>query len=138
MTLKELSQLYYLNWEIEVCKRKLADLEAQRGVNSVVIDGMPRRKGAVSSPVEQLAAEITDLQAIIHAKQIECLHERNRLERYILTIDDSMTRLVFELRFIDCMSWSDVADFIGEGYTAEWARQVCSRYIRQQEPEETG
>ena len=74
MTIKELSQLYYLNREIEDCQKKLEELEPQRGVSAVVIDDMPHGKGPAKSRVEQLAAEIVDLKSIIHAKQIECIH----------------------------------------------------------------
>lgn len=133
MTIKELSQLYYLNREIELCQRQLAELEQQRGVSALNMDGMPHAKGMKKSQVEQLAAEIVDLKAIIHAKQIECLHERNRLERYIAGIPDSDTRVIFELRFANCLPWEQVAASIGEGNTAERVRQVCSRYIRQQD-----
>ena len=80
-----------------------------------------------------MAADIVDLQAIIHAKQIQCIHERARLERYIQTIPDSVTRKIFELRFVDGERWDSVAARIGKGSTAEQVRQACSRYIRQQE-----
>lgn len=132
MTFKELSQLYYLNLEIEDCENKLKELESQRGISAVVMDGMPHTKGMPKSTVEQLAAEIVDLKAIIHAKRIECIHERSRLERYIASIPDSEIRTIFEFRFVDCLPWKKVADRIGEGNTADRVRQVCSRYIRQQ------
>ena len=132
MTTKELSQLYYLNGEIKDCERKLAELEVQRGIIARNMDGMPHAKGMNRSQVEQLAAEIVDLKAIIHAKRIECIHERSRLERYIANIPDSETRRIFEYRFADCLPWDEVAIRIGEGNTSERVRQVCSRYIRAQ------
>ena len=70
MTIKELSQLYYLNREIEDCRKRLKELEAQRGLSAVMIDDMPHGQGPAESRVEQLAAEIVDLKAIIHAKKI--------------------------------------------------------------------
>lgn len=131
MTVKELSQLYYLNREIDDCRKKLEELEHQRGVGSVVVDDMPHGKGPAKSRVEQLAAEIVDLKAIIHAKQIECIHERNRLERCIVTIPDSLTRLIFEHRFVDCMSWSEVAKRIGGATVMDEStvRKICYRYL---------
>lgn len=131
MTLKELSQLYYLNLEIKDCEKKLKELESQRGISAVVLDGMPHGKGPADSQVAQLAAEIVDLEAIIHAKRIECIHERNRLERYIDSIPDSEIRMIFKYRFRDCLSWKQVASRLGDKNTPEQVRQVCSRYIRQ-------
>ena len=129
MTVKELSQLYFLTAEIELCERHLRELELQRGVTPIHMDGMPKGKGSPQSQVEQLAAEIVDLQAIIHAKRIQCIHERARLERYIHTIPDVLTRLIFSYRFVDCMKWEDVAEAIGEGTTADRVKKICYRYI---------
>lgn len=129
MTIKELSQLYYLNLEIADYEKRLKELEAQRGVGSVVIDDMPHGKGPAKSRVEQLASEIVDIKAIIHAKRIECIHERNRLERFISDILDSETRLIFLLRFVDCLKWDEVAEQMGEGNTADRVKKVCYRYL---------
>ena len=65
MTIKELSQLYYLNREIEDCQKRLKELELQRGVGAVVIDDMPHSKGPAKSRVEQLAAEIVDRTSVV-------------------------------------------------------------------------
>ena len=135
MTTKELSQLYYLNREIEDCQKKLAELESQRGVSALNMDGMPHAKGMKKSQVERLAAEIVDLKAIIHAKQIECIHERNRLERYIAEIPDSITRQVFEYRFANCLPWEQVAAHMGGDNTGESVRKRCNRYLKKTEEE---
>ena len=130
MTTKELSQLYYLNREIEDCRKKLEELEEQRGVCAMQLDGMPHGQGPKKSRVEQLAAEIVDLKAIIHAKQIECIHERNRLNRFITDIPDSLTRQIFEYRFSDCLSWDGVADRCGGENSGESVRMRCYRYLK--------
>ena len=129
MTTRELSQLYHLSREIEDCERKLAELELQRGNCSVQLDDMPHAKGPKKSKVEQLAAEIVDLQAIIHAKQIECLHEKNRLERYIKSISDGYMRRIFTYRFAECMTWMQVAQKMGGGNTPDSVRMACKRYM---------
>lgn len=136
MTTKELSQLYYLNREIEDCERKLQELEAMRSVGSVPLDDMPHGKGPAKSRVEWIAAEITDLKAIIHAKQIECVHERNRLERYIAEIPDSITRQIFEYRFANCLPWEQVAENMGGGNSGESVRKRCYRYLKSVEGDE--
>ena len=133
MTVKELSQLYYLKGEIEMNRRHLEELEAQRGLCAAQLDGMPHGKGSKKSKVEQMAAEIVDLQAIIHAKQIQCIHERARLERYIKDIPDSVTKQIFELRFVEGKKWEDVAAAIGgslgEDRTVYAVKKRCYRYL---------
>ena len=70
MTMKELSQLHWLNVEIDRDKQRLAELEARAaspgGPN---MSGMPGGGGAGSS-VESAALEIVELKASIEAKII--------------------------------------------------------------------
>lgn len=129
MTLRELSQLYWLNREIESDRERLAELEGKaRGVSSPVLSGMPG--GSESNKLERYAAEIVDLQSIIAAKQRQCIYERSRLERYIAGIPDSLTRQIFTLRFVNGLSWNQVAVSIGGGNTEAGVKMLCYRYIK--------
>lgn len=129
MTLKELSQLYYLNREIEMDKQRLKILKDKSlGLVSCKITGMPNSSN-YENPIERSIAEIADLEAIIFAKQQQCMYERNRLERYIADIPDSLTRQIFTLRFINGLSWLQVAIHIGGDNTADSVKKVCYRYI---------
>lgn len=132
MTLKELSQLYYLNREIEMDKRRLQELEVKALPGSQVLTGMPHTPG-VKDKVGEYAAEIADLRGIIEAKHQQCLYERSRLERYISSIDDSLTRQIFTCRFINGLPWEQVAACIGGGNNAGNVKMVCYRYLKQHE-----
>ena len=133
MTLKELSQLYWLNREIEADQRRLDELSRLAEAPSTpALTGMPHAPHSNASKVERMAAEIVDLQAVIAAKQIQCIHERARLERWISDIPDSLTRQIFTLRFVNGLSWPQVAYSIGGGNTAEGVRKRCNRYLRRQ------
>ena len=129
MTLKELSQLYYLNREIEMDQHRLEELRTKaESPSSGQLTGMPRSPN-VESKLERYIAEIVDLSAIITAKQMRCIHERNRLERYIGNISDSRTRMIFSLRFINGLSWVQVAAHIGGGNTDKSVSKACYRYL---------
>lgn len=132
MTLKELSQLYYLNREIERDQERLEQLRA-----SVSAPGAPNYDGMPKSPsfenrLERYIAEIVDLEAIIQAKITQCLHERNRLERYIAEIPDSLTRQIFQLRFINGLTWTQIAFSVDGGNTEEGVRKRVYRYLEQE------
>lgn len=129
MTLKELSQLYYLNREIEMDKRRLLELEAQAVSCTPNLTGMPHATG-VSDKVGRYAAEIADLRDIIEAKHQQCLYERSRLERYISGIEDSLLRQAFTYRFVNGLPWPQVAACIGGNNTADSVRKMCHRYIK--------
>lgn len=128
MTLKELSQLYYLNREIEMDKRRLQELEAKALPGAQVLTGMPHATG-VSDIVGNCAAEIADLRGIIEAKHQQCLYERNRLERYISSIEDSLLRQIFTYRFINGLPWKQVAACVGGNNSAGSVRMMCYRYL---------
>lgn len=128
MTVKELSQLYWLNREIEMDMERLRQLEAAASApKAQKIDGMPRSPG-YGDTLARMVAEIVDLKAIIAAKQQQCIHERSRLERYIAGIPDSLTRQIFTLRFINGLTWYQVAMHIG-GNTEDSVKKVCYRYL---------
>lgn len=128
MTLKELSQLYYLNREIEMDRRRLWELEQRAVPGAQVLDGLPHGGTRLDS-VGMYAAEIADLRGIIAAKHQQCLYERSRLERYISGIDDSLTRQIFTYRFVEGMTWAQVANRIGGGNNAGNIRVLCYRYL---------
>lgn len=129
MTLKELSQLYYLNREIEMDKRRLEELEAKAVSCTPNLTGMPRSPG-VGDRVGRYAAEIVDLRGTIEAKHKQCLYERSRLERYIASIEDSLLRQIFTYRFVNGLPWEQVAACIGGSNTGESVRQAAHRYIK--------
>lgn len=130
MTIKELSQLYWLNREIEEDKRRLDELEAMTtSPKSPKYDGMPHAPG-YSDTLARCVAEIVDLKAIIAAKQIQCIHERTRLERYISGIPDSLTRQIFALRFINGLNWHQTAMHVGGGNTDGSVRKRVYRYLQ--------
>ena len=128
MTLKELSQLYYLKREIEMDERRLEELEAKLQPGGQNLSGMPHGTGVVDK-LGIYVAEIADLRDIIAAKRKQCIVERSRLERYIAGISDSLMRQVFTYRFVDGLSWEQVAARIGGGNSADSARKMCRRYI---------
>lgn len=130
MTIKELSQLYHLNREIEMDKHRLDELELlASSPKAQNLDGMPHAPG-YGDALARCVAEIVDLKAIISAKQQQCIYERNRLERYISSIPDSLTRQIFALRFINGLNWHQTAMHVGGGNTDESVRKRVYRYLQ--------
>lgn len=132
MTLKELSQLYYLNREIERDQERLEKLRARASAPGAPnYDGMPKSP-SFENRLERYIAEIVDLEVIIQAKITQCLHERARLERYIAEIPDSLTRQIFQLRFINGLTWVQIAFSVGGGNTEEGVRKRVYRHLEQE------
>jgi len=97
MTANDLMQAYYLEKEIESWK---SDEEALSDMN-----GFSKVKEKVS----------------------ELRQKKEEIVNFILSIDDSQTRLIFKLRCLDLLSWNAVADKIG-GMNSEYT--VKKRFYR--------
>jgi hypothetical protein len=130
LTLKELSQLYHLNREIEMDQQRLEELKAKAENPSSGLLSHSPKGGSCENKIERYVAEIIDLTVIIDAKQRQCIHERNRLERYIGDIGDSLTRMIFTYRFINGLGWEQVAGCIGCGNDWKNLSNICYRYVK--------
>lgn len=126
MTIKELSQLYYLNREIEREQLRIRELEDAATNTAAKITGLPHT-GSISNNTA-IAAQIADCRTIVEAKQRAAVAEYNRLMRYIAGIDDSLMRQILTLRYINGFTWNQVADSIG--ITENSAKQAHSRFLR--------
>ena len=129
MTLKELSQIYYLNKEIKrdsmrLKQLKSADLQASR------LTGMPPATHLIYDPIAEKVATAADLEYDLHKSIAKRYKEELKLMRYINSIDDCFIRLIFKLRFIDCKTWRQVAFEIGGGNTSDTVRNSCYRYLK--------
>ena len=126
VTKKELSQLYYLNHEIEQERRRLRELEAAATSVSPKITGLPHINKI--SDKTAIAAQIADCRAVIEAKLKLSVIEYNRLNRFIASVDDSLMRQILSLRYVDGFSWQRIA-FIGGGNSADSVRMLINRFL---------
>ena len=128
MTLQELSQLYYLNREIEREKGRLQELEAAATNTAAKITGLPHVGGIADKTA--IAAQIAECRVILEARIAQSAVEYNRLMRYINGIPDSFTRQIFTLRFVNGLSWNQVALRVGGGNTVAGLRKRVYRYLK--------
>lgn len=130
MTKKELSQLYYLNREIDLLQEQLEDLRRRPpGVTVRSCAGMPG--GGISDKVGDYAAQIADLEQMIKLRIEMCALEYKRLNSYINSIQDSQMRQILSLRYVKGLSWLQVAQQIGGGNTAKGMEMTVKRYLEQ-------
>ena len=122
MTIKELSQLKSLNKEIALEKMKLNSLNSKNDHIGVV--------GIGSLKKSEYQNEINELRAKIEAHLSQCFILYNKINDFINSIDDSNIRLIISLRFVNGLSWQQVAMHIGGGNTADGVRKACERYIK--------
>lgn len=112
MTNKGLSQLYYLKKEVANQEERLKELQALSTKVNTNITGLPKSKN-FSSNVEKYAVEITELKISIENNIKRCFDEMKTLNNFINTINDSQMRIILTLRYIDCLSWKQIAFKVG-------------------------
>jgi len=128
MTKQELSQLYYLNREIEHLKDRITELECIATSSTSRITGMPHATD-ISDKVGKYAAEIADLKELLDLNLKKCFYELNRLNRYIESIEDSEMRMILSLRYINGLSWQQVAFSIGE-HDEQYPRRKHNKFLK--------
>lgn len=130
MTIKELSQLYWLNHEICDLRKRIAETEARTGSpSSPDLSGMPKGGGFGTGKVEAGAIECADLYAQLVKMERDCEQERERLTKYIDSIPDSFLRQIFRYKFLDCQTWEAVAGKLPGVYTGSGVRKKVTRYL---------
>lgn len=118
VTLKELSQLFYLNKEIEKDEERLQALREKLK--------RYQRHGQCSSELKML---IHEQQELISAKQKRAYIEQNRLYRFINSVEDSLMRQILIYRFVNGKTWQEVARCIGE-YDESYVRRKCMTFLQ--------
>ena len=128
MTIQALNQLRDLRREIRMDTRRLAELETQATHITPALSGLPSGSGDTQK-LERYAAAIADLRTVIEDKRRRCIDEQKRLEAYIAGIPDSHTRQIFTLRFVEGLSWQQVANVVGNN-TSDSVRKCIKRYLQ--------
>ena len=128
--MKHLNKLYWINKEIRQIEEQIKELTV---LSAVSFSGMPSGN-SVSSPVEKFNERLEDLKQKLAIKHAESLEERERIERYIETIEDVEIRVIARARFIECKSWQKIGDENFMDRTTVYRK--LDKYIRERGAEE--
>lgn len=105
-SMKNLNKLYWIKKEIRQIENQIKELSV---LSAVSMDGLPKGGGA-SSPVERFYERLDKLKSKLAAKHDEKLAEQERIEEFLDTIEDDEIRVLARMRFIDNMTYTDIAD----------------------------
>ena len=130
MTKRELMQLYYLEKEIRALENRIEELEREIENCTRILTDMPKNRNR-NNKIAEIAAEIVDVKRLLDLKRQERIYTRNRILRYIQAIDNCEVRLIIEYRFIDRLSWQQVANRLGGYATAASVRMIANRFLRE-------
>lgn len=129
MTVHELSKLYYIKKLINRDTQRLNQLEARLQPKAANVSGAVK----ISSPknvIEEITPQIIELKERIRREREEYIKEQAVIEDYIGTVDNYQDRLILLHRFVDLMSWEQVARRLGGKNTADSVRKACYRFLK--------
>ena len=127
MTKERLSQLSWLKLEIEELAGRIRRIEHVLSGRAVRIDGMSWL-GSQKDLIGDLVPQLGDLRDQLSKSRSSAMMEFTQLQAFIAQIDDSQIRLIFTLRYMDSLSWHQVAWRLG-GNTADSVRMIHNRFL---------
>lgn len=135
MDKEQLSQLRYLKREIEMLQNQIENIDY-----SIVTDSV--KGSCVGFPYTEHTIIITGVDAKSYERKIKRLRRQlsRRVEElidlvdeaneYINRIDDSLIRQIIALRYINGLTWNQVAAHIGGGNTPDSVRMLHNRFLK--------
>lgn len=141
--IKEIEQsISKLKIEIPKLEQRLAEIEAGEtvkdkvrggagGIQNFAIEGIPTREYAQRKNTLACKKLLLDRRkTTLECQNVKLLEIINEIEQFITTIEDSHIRRIVRLRFVDNLSWNQVAMRIG-GNTEDSVRMAFERFIKQ-------
>ena len=127
MTKKRLCQLGWLKLEIDELSNRIHRIESALSGRTSRVDGMSWMGGSKDF-LGDLAPQLCDLRDQLNKLRHNAMESYAELQTFIAQIDDSQTRLIFTLRYVDSLSWHQVAWRLG-GNTSDSVRMTHNRYL---------
>ncbi len=120
--IEQLKQLRYLKGEVILLTQRLERLETE-------ITGNTRCRWRGRATLEY-GAQLVALRNALAARRATCMAQLGALHRYIDSIDDSRMRQIMAGRYVDGLSWKEVAARIGER-DEQYPRRLHNRFLLQ-------
>ncbi len=141
MDKKILKQLPNIRREIRELEREIASV--QKNIddlrrNKIYDTVVGSREDLTIGPIkvrghpkgyEKKISELQKKKALMNSKKMELLQIENEAEAYINSIQDSRMRRIMRFRYVDGLSWQQVAAKMGSPYTADSCRMAHKRFM---------
>ena len=127
MTIRDFSQLLYLRKEISIEQKRLEELEKAIKIQTVSLPDIPNMY--LQTLDKEMLVEMEQCKQLIEVCMKKSIQEYKKLIVYVFQIDDSMIRQIILLRFIQGLTWIQVAREIGGGNSADSVRMMVKRYL---------
>ena len=127
MTVKELYKLRGLRDKIRDLEERIEVIRSKAEKMTSVITGLPGGGEKADYKIKLL-----ELCADYESAGKESIFEEQRLLKYIESINDIQLQNIIRLRFIDSLTWNEVADKIGGNNTDYTVKKRLYRHLRRE------
>lgn len=135
MNIKDcLLQYCDIKTEVRELEKRISDLEKQNNEYSIVQGSSLEppfclQEIKISHTDFRKAREIEKQKCILDERYTKLLEMQTKVEEEISKLPTSRLRMIFEFRYIDNLSWQQIAWRIGNKATAESVRKEYNRYL---------
>lgn len=135
MDKEQLKQLKYLKTEIEAIKRQIENLDYTietdkvRGSSSH-FPYVQRSFTIEGVNYKEYSRKVKRLQGKLNRRMDELMDLVEETNEFIENIEDSLVRQIISLRYINGLTWEEVAANIGGGTTTESVRKTAERFLK--------
>lgn len=124
-----LKEYRYLKREIKSLQKRIDNL------NSTLTDRV--RASNSEFPYQEIHIRIegedprkSNLELILQKRLDACVDKVIEIERFISSIEDSRTRMIFQRRYVDGWTWVKISIMLGSSDEA-YARKIHNRYLNE-------
>jgi len=134
MDKKQLKQLRYLKKEIDMLKNQIENMDYIITTDSASGSNPdfpyePRRFRIEGIDYDDYNRKISKLKKQLQRRIDKLLNLMKETNEYINNIDDSLIRQIISLKYVDGLTWEQVAASIGGGNTPDSVRKMCNRFL---------
>lgn len=138
MNKNELSQLNSLNREIELIKRQIedAELSVSYGATGDTVIGsstcFPYTQHVIKVTgidIQGYEKKVNRLKKLLTRRLEELMDKVEEINEFISSVEDSETRIILTLRYINNLSWQQIAFSIGES-DESYPRRKHNKFLK--------
>ena len=95
----------------------------KKAIRTVKVEGFPH------PDYERKRALLRRYKAKLKLFEEDLLEKQIEVEEYIQSIEDSRIRRIMRYRYLDNLTWQQVANRMGKGYTKDYCRIAHDRFL---------
>ena len=130
MTIKDLSQYYYISKNIEKRQRRLEELNSSILSSSKISEIKVSSSNYGDDSTSRIGIKIAELKTLLEEDYKKLINEEIKINTFVNTIESEEIKFIIISRFIEFNTWDDIADKMHFTRTAPYYK--LKNYLRKE------